>query len=123
MAERYTSESDFKDDIYGEYPFLLYKHYFITRGNIPRFLKMMTGINGNGRMSLEDRERAEVLEMMVIHRLHLVTKINFHMTHLQPLHSSLVASLLFPLHSIRTRLELSSMLRYAGELADVGGEL
>jgi hypothetical protein len=56
MAERSTSESDLKDDIYGEYPFMLYKHYFITRGNINRFFKMMSGINGNGLISKEERD-------------------------------------------------------------------
>ena len=75
MSQRFTSESDLKDDIYGEYPFLLYKHYFITRANIPKFCKMMTGINGADRVFLnkETRERMDTLEMLIIHRLHIVT--------------------------------------------------
>jgi hypothetical protein len=28
----------------------LYKHFFITRANIPKFCKMMTGINGAERV-------------------------------------------------------------------------
>lgn len=42
LAERLTSESDARDDVYGEYPFLLYKHFFITRNNIPKFCKILT---------------------------------------------------------------------------------
>lgn len=71
MCERHTSESDARDDIYGEYPFMLYKHYFITRGNIAKFCKMVTGINS--RMSGEDRNMIEHLEVMIIHRLHTIT--------------------------------------------------
>jgi hypothetical protein len=75
LSQRFTSESDLKDDIYGEYPFILYKHYFITRANIPKFCKMMTGINGADRVFLnkETRERMDTLEMLIIHRLHIVT--------------------------------------------------
>jgi hypothetical protein len=42
LSERFTSESDARDDIYGEYPFILYKHFFITRSNINKFCKMIT---------------------------------------------------------------------------------
>lgn len=39
LEERHTNESDALDDIYGEYPFMLYKHFFITRMNILKFCK------------------------------------------------------------------------------------
>ena len=39
VEERLTTESDAIDDIYGEYPFLVYKHFFITRRNILKFAK------------------------------------------------------------------------------------
>ena len=75
LSQRFTSESDLKDDIYGEYPFLLYKHYFITRPNLAKFCKIMTGINGADRVFLnrETRERMDTLEMLIIHKLHIVT--------------------------------------------------
>ena len=58
VAERCTTESEATDDIYGEYPFLLYRHYFITRGNIPKFCKMITGINNEGlRLHLTAEKR------------------------------------------------------------------
>ena len=57
LVEKVTSESDIRDDIYGEYPFVLYKHFFITRRNLPRFCKMMTGINNIDRIHLSPDER------------------------------------------------------------------
>ena len=42
LEQRFTSESNAIDDVYGEYPFLLYKHFFITRNNIVKFCKQMT---------------------------------------------------------------------------------
>jgi len=75
ITERYTTESDARDDIYGDYPFLLYKHYFITRNNIPKFCKMITSINGPERLTIsaEDKNKIEHLEMLIIHRLHTIT--------------------------------------------------
>lgn len=72
MAERVTTESEAVDDIFGEYPFLLYKHFYITRGNIAKFCRMVTGINGPG-LSSEQRNTIEYLELLITHRLHLVT--------------------------------------------------
>ncbi len=41
-----------RDDIYGDYPFVLYRHFFIARGNIAKFCKMMTGINNLDRINI-----------------------------------------------------------------------
>lgn len=73
VSERFTSESDAVDDVYGEYPFLLYKHFFITRRNILRFLKQMTNINQRMTLSPEERNQIEHLETLIEHRLHIVT--------------------------------------------------
>ena len=66
-----TTESESADDIFGEYPFLLYKHFYITRGNIAKFCRMVTGIN-NG-VNPEQKNTIEYLELLITHRLHLVT--------------------------------------------------
>ena len=75
MTTRVTSESDIKDDLYGDYPFLLYKHFFITRPNLSKFCKMMTNINtrSGGPLDREDREKGDVLENLIINKLHVVT--------------------------------------------------
>jgi hypothetical protein len=76
LSERFTNESNARDDIYGEYPFILYKHFFITRANIPRLCKMATDINSIERLpnlSQEQRAQIEHLEMLIMHRLHTVT--------------------------------------------------
>ena len=52
LVERYTSEGQMRDDIYGDYPFILYRHFFIARGNIAKFCKMMTGINNLDRINI-----------------------------------------------------------------------
>ena len=68
-----TSESDIKDDLYGDYPFLLYKHFFITRPNLSKFCKMMTNINTRSGLEREDSEKGDVLENLIINKLHVVT--------------------------------------------------
>ena len=67
LIERYTSESDLRDDIYGDYPFILYRRFFITRGNIAKFCKMMTGINNFDRLQIsrEERDQIEHLEILL----------------------------------------------------------
>jgi hypothetical protein len=72
VDDRFTSESNAIDDVYGEYPFLLYKHFFITRKNILRFCKQMTSINQRLTLSVDDRNAIEHLETLLIHRLHIV---------------------------------------------------
>lgn len=52
LVVRYTSEGQMRDDIYGDYPFILYRHLFIARGNIAKFCKMMTGINNLDRINI-----------------------------------------------------------------------
>jgi hypothetical protein len=76
VVERFTSESRAQDDIYGEYPFLLYKHFFITRLNIPQFCKLMTNINSSERLphlTRENRDTIENLETLIMYRLHTVS--------------------------------------------------
>jgi len=73
VAERVTTESESADDIFGEYPFLLYKHFYITRGNIAKFCRMVTGINNGANLSPEQKNTIEYLELLITHRLHLVT--------------------------------------------------
>ena len=64
-----------REDIYGDYPFILYRHFFIARGNIAKFCKMMTGINNVDRLKIsrEERDKIEHLEILLQHRLHTVT--------------------------------------------------
>ncbi len=66
-----------RDDIYGDYPFILYRQFFIARGNIAKFCKMMTGINNLDRANISQVERNQIehLEMLLQHRLHTVTVI------------------------------------------------
>ena len=51
VEEKYSTESDLVDDVFGQFPFILYKHYFITKRNIFKFCKEMTAINDRLRLS------------------------------------------------------------------------
>ena len=42
LVEKLTTENEASDDVFGEFPFLLYKQFFITRENIISFLKQVT---------------------------------------------------------------------------------
>ena len=61
------------DEVYGDYPFLLYQNYFIARRNITKFCKQMTSINQRLSLSIEDRNTIEYMETLIIERLHIVT--------------------------------------------------
>ena len=73
MEDRITRERDVVDDIYGEYPFILYKHFFITRNNITKFCKMMSKINQRMTLGADERNQIECLENLVTQKLHMVT--------------------------------------------------
>jgi hypothetical protein len=70
LEQRFTSEADAIDDVYGEYPFILFKHLFITRHNIPKFCKMMTSINARLSLGVEERNIIEHLEILITQKLH-----------------------------------------------------
>lgn len=65
VDERYSTESDAVDDVYGQYPFMLYKHYFITQTNIIKFCKQMSKINQRLTLSVDERNTIEYLEILI----------------------------------------------------------
>jgi len=77
FKERFTSEIDAVDDVYGDYPFALYGEHFITRRNLVRFCKEMTDIDSRLTLvSHEDKMVKEHLEFLCMEKLHLIT-VNF----------------------------------------------
>ena len=95
----------------------------------------MTGINGADRVQLtkDARDRMDTLEMLIMHRLHLVTvslptsnmlkKLNYHSRELTELHGSLAYSLFYPWRSTTSRVDQWYMQRYASEFEGLGGEV
>ena len=95
----------------------------------------MTGINGADRVQLtkDARERMDTLELLIMHRLHLITvslptshmlqKLNYHSRELTELHGSLAYSLFNPWKSTSSRVDQWYMQRYASEFEGLGGEV
>jgi hypothetical protein len=85
----------------------------------------MTNINAGNRvgMSHEVRERVDTLEMLIIHRLHIVTKLNYHDQELSELHQSLAYNLLNPITALKSRVDFSYLKRYSGDFADLHGDI
>lgn len=75
----------------------------------------------------------DTLELLITHRLHLVTvslstsriiqKLNYHSRELTELHGSLVYSLLNPWKSTSSRVDQWYLQRYASEFEGLGGEV
>lgn len=77
LQERYTTSSTEKDETYGEYPFILFKHLFITKNNISSFFKQITQINLKANLSQEERNLAEYFETLIRNKLAIVSVILF----------------------------------------------
>lgn len=73
IKERHSTESDQVDDVFGQYPFMLYKYHFITKKNIISFCKMMTNINERLQLTEIQKEQIECMEMLLVNKLHIVT--------------------------------------------------
>ncbi len=76
LSTRITNESDAVDDMFGSYPFVLLKHYFITSRNILPFVTKMTSLNQH--LTLHENSRRSHLEDLLTHKLHLISKLAFH---------------------------------------------
>ena len=73
VEEKYSTESDMVDEVFGEFPFILYKHYFITSRNILKFCKEMTDIDRRMGLSEADLHTIEHLQILLVTRLHIIT--------------------------------------------------
>ena len=75
FLERYTTSRTDSDEVLGEYPFLRYKHLFVTRNNINLFFKQLTHINGvaGANLNQEERETVDNLETLIRTKLCIVT--------------------------------------------------
>ena len=75
ITQRFTTNRDDSDEVYGEYPFVVYKSLFITKNHLAKFCKLGTSINNNLRLSQEERQRIDYLEQLIFNKLHLTTVI------------------------------------------------
>ena len=69
------SEYNYKDEIHGEYPYLLYKHHWVSKYKMIDFLALKFNINAH--LSTEAKNKVCYFEDLIMNKFHKVNKLNF----------------------------------------------
>ena len=68
--------TDEVDGTFGRYPFMVYKHWFITSNSLAEFLEKATNIDSSHTLTSGDVHKIKHLKHLLIARLSSITKLN-----------------------------------------------
>mmetsp|Transcript_18413 Transcript_18413/g.31490 ORF Transcript_18413/g.31490 Transcript_18413/m.31490 type:complete len:151 (+) Transcript_18413:102-554(+) len=102
------------DSVHGEYPFILYKHYYILKENILDFCQRKFAINQD--LSSESIQEVQYLEHLLINHLKIASKLNIEVYEREYKWYS-------PLASIQKYINWHYVNRFSREILDLSSQV